>query len=203
MDVSLHGCNRSSILGNAIVVSFCLWLGLSSLYRLLSYLFAPAIKLKHCLCMTGYSFFYWNLAILLSYPLELNKENLNVPISWSLMFFGLPSSIALSYMFWEHTPSSSLTLQPTYLHASLQQFATNHRGILQKLLWQMPKIFAFLIVSGTHYQFLWYVSKIFIPGRKQLCELTAMMTPANYKDILAQKELRNYASLLLNVGKNS
>lgn len=31
--VSRHGCSPTSILGNAVAVSICLWLGLSVMYR--------------------------------------------------------------------------------------------------------------------------------------------------------------------------
>ena len=40
---------------------------------------------------------------------------------------------------------------------------------------------------GTHYQFLWYMARVFLPGRRQLCRLTALIQPARYADILTQK----------------
>lgn len=42
-------------------------------------------------------------------------------------------------------------------------------------------------VIGTHYQFLWYVARVFLPGRKQLCRLSALIQPSQYADILTQK----------------
>jgi hypothetical protein len=33
MGGSRHGCNQAALLGNAVVVSLCLWCGLSALYR--------------------------------------------------------------------------------------------------------------------------------------------------------------------------
>jgi pimeloyl-ACP methyl ester carboxylesterase len=76
---------------------------------------------------------------------------------------------------------------------ALQQFAQQNSRMLQKLLWAIPKIIAFIIVTGTHYQFLWYVAKVFLPGKKQLCRLSALLQPARYADILTQKELRKFA----------
>eukprot|EP01035_Chromulina_nebulosa_P027670 gene27670-36420_t len=61
MEISKVGCNPTSQLGNAVVVSLCLWIGLSIMYRLLAFVIAPPIGMKHCLSMTGYSFFSWNL----------------------------------------------------------------------------------------------------------------------------------------------
>jgi hypothetical protein len=52
-----------------------------SLRRLLSFVIAPAIELKHCLCMTGYSFFSWSAAMLLSYPLEIYEDLIGLPIA--------------------------------------------------------------------------------------------------------------------------
>ena len=75
MGVTRHGCNQSALLGNAVVVSLCLWLGLSSLYRILTFMIAPTISMRHCLSITGYSFFAWNLSLLLSYPLENYQQN--------------------------------------------------------------------------------------------------------------------------------
>jgi hypothetical protein len=95
MEISKVGCNPTSQLGNAVVVSLCLWLGLSTLYRILAYVIAPPIGLKHCLSMTGYSFFSWNLALLCMYPLELYKDDIKIPISLPLVIFCIPSSLAL------------------------------------------------------------------------------------------------------------
>lgn len=82
MGASASGCDRSDLLGNSVVVSLCLWGGLSFIYRLLSYVIAPTIELKHCLCMTGYSLFSWIMALLVSYPLEVYED-----------IFGLPGEI--------------------------------------------------------------------------------------------------------------
>lgn len=40
---------------------------------------------------------------------------------------------------------------------------------------------------GTHYQFLWYLARVFLPGRRQQCELSALIQPAQYADIITQK----------------
>lgn len=49
------------------------------------------------------------------------------------------------------------------------------------------KILAFALIAGTHYQLLWYLARVFLPGRRQLCQLSALVQPARYADILAQK----------------
>lgn len=56
---------------------------------------APTIGLKHCLSMTGYSFFAWNLALLCSFPLELYGDVLRIPMMLPLVVLGIPSSLAL------------------------------------------------------------------------------------------------------------
>jgi hypothetical protein len=63
MEIAKNGCNPTSQLGNAVIVSLFIWLGLSALYRLLSYAIAPAITMRICLSMTGYTFFSWNMAL--------------------------------------------------------------------------------------------------------------------------------------------
>ena len=39
----------------------------------------------------------------------------------------------------------------------------------------------------THYQFLWYMARVFLPGRRQLCRLSALVQPSQFGDILTQK----------------
>lgn len=56
---------------------------------------APTIGLQHCLSMTGYSFFAWNLALLCSFPLELYGDVLRIPMMLPLVVLGIPSSLAL------------------------------------------------------------------------------------------------------------
>jgi hypothetical protein len=121
-------------------------------------------------------------------------------------------------MFWEHTAASSMTLQPSQLPSSMQHFAATHNRCLQRIVWALPKILAFLLVAGTtgfggpmsvlqcvnkpmsliltvdpphragtHYQFLWYMARVFLPGRRQLCKLSALVQPKHYADILTQK----------------
>lgn len=197
MDTSRHGCSKSSVLGNATAVSICLWFVISSLYRILTFVIAPSIEMRHCLSVMGYSFFAWNVALICSYPLERYYDVIGLPISLPIILFGIPAAVAQGYMFWEHTPASSLTLQPASFPSSLQNFAQNNSRWLQKVLWAVPKILAFAIVTGTHYQFLWYVARVFLPGRKQQCELSALMQPAQYADIITQKELRKYAVMLV------
>lgn len=100
MEISRHGCNPTSQLGNALVVSLFIWFGLSALYRLLALLVAPSIEFKHCLCVTGYGFFAWNAALLCSYPIENYKEYVEVPLMLPLVLFGLPAALAQVSLFY-------------------------------------------------------------------------------------------------------
>jgi hypothetical protein len=46
---------------------------------------------------------------------------------------------------------------------------------------------AAVMMIGTHYQFLWYVARVFLPGRKRSCRLSALIKLSEYADILSQK----------------
>jgi hypothetical protein len=196
MEVKDGGCSRASILGSTVVTSFCLWLGLASLYSLVAILLAPAISFKQTLCMTGYSFYPWMVAILTSYTLEQLESNYWMHVT-PLILFGLPSSVALGLLFWEYTPQSSVTMRVNSCPQRLQWCAQRNLDLLQRLLHALPKIIAFVFVVATHYQFLWFLARVFLPGRKQMCRLTAILQPAAYADILTQKELIRYAYALL------
>ena len=71
--------------------------------RLLSFLIAPDIAFRHCLCITGYSFFSWSIALILSHLCDLYKTW--VPAYIPLAAFGLPSAIAIV-----RTSSNGITL---------------------------------------------------------------------------------------------
>lgn len=94
MDTSKHGCSQSAVLGNSTIVSICLWLCISLFYRLLAFVIAQSISMKHCLCLVGYSFFAWNVALICSYPLEKYQEFIGIPIALPIVLFGIPSAIA-------------------------------------------------------------------------------------------------------------
>jgi hypothetical protein len=49
------------------------------------------------------------------------------------------------------------------------------------------QILAFIFIAGTHYQLLWYIARVFLPGKRQLCQLSALVQPGQYADILTQK----------------
>lgn len=201
--VSLHGhengCGRPSLLGNSVVISLYLWMGLSFLYRLLAFIIAPDLDLRHCLCVTGYSYFWWSVALALSHLCDMHDE-VGVPASFPLALIGIPSSVAVGYIFWEHTPLSSISVQST---TSVQCRSIFNEQLLQRLLWCIPKIIAFVIVAGTHYQFLWYLARVFLPSKQELCRLSALMRPAQYAEILSQKELRKFAMVLLQKASES
>ena len=116
MDSPHHGCDRSSLLRDAIGVSFCLWGGLSMFYRLLlntifsflpinhilfiffnrlfAFLVAPSIRIRHCLCLTGYSFYSWIIALLVSHSLSVYYPYLHLPPKIGLVLFSVPCAIA-------------------------------------------------------------------------------------------------------------
>lgn len=118
MEIARHGCNPTTQLGNALVVSLFIWLGLSGLYRLLALLVAPSIELKHCLCVTGYGFFAWNVALLCIYPLENFSDSLGIPTMLPLVIFGIPSSLAQV----QYTP----LVRPAQASARLLQLPLKH-----------------------------------------------------------------------------
>ena len=202
------GCSRASILGNVVVTSLCLWLGLALLYRLVALLLAPAIDIRHTLCSTGYSFYSWMLAFVVSHVLdEFVLVDHDIHENWTytrmlpLFIIGLPSSVALGRMFWEFTPTAVVTVHSTSCPRQLQRCAARHSTVLNSIYHHLPKIIAFLFVTATHYQFLWYLQRVFLPGRQQMCRLSVIMNPASYADILMQKELLNYINYL--VGQKS
>ncbi len=41
------------------------------------------------------------------------------------------------------------------------------------------------------------MARVFLPGRRQLCRLSALIQPSQYADILSQKEIRMFALKLL------
>lgn len=112
-------------------------------------------------------------------------------------------------MFWEHTPFSSVTLSRHKLPLSSgascfrRRCASTYTATLQTLLWWIPKIIAFVMITGLHYQLLWYLARVFLPSRRTSCRLAALIRPDQYTDILTQKELRKFTSGLLNSRKRS
>lgn len=192
MEGARNDCDPTSQLGNIIIVCLFVWIGLSLLYRFLAIFVAPSIQFKHCLCVTGYSFFFWSLAILSTLPLEHYRDSISLPILTPLIIIGLPCSIAQGFIFWESTPHANQTNNCP----SIFNFK-----ILESLARALPKIIAFILIAGTHYQLLWYIARVFLPGSRQLCRLSALIKPTIYADILTQKELRIFASNLFN-GKN-
>lgn len=191
MEFTPHGCSQSALLGNTVVISLCIWVALSAVYRLLAYFVCPWMELKHCLCILGYSFYPWSAALLLSYPLEFSSHVFGIPSFLPLVLLGIPAAVTQGFIFWEAVPQSSITIKPNALHRSIQQYSS----WIQQLAWLAPKLVAFVFIAGTHYQLLWYIARVFLPGKRQLCELSALVEPSKYADILTQKV--SYAIVLL------
>lgn len=200
LQVNELGCKRTEMLHSSVITSLCLWIGLSTLYQVVGWLLAPPIRFTHCLCMVGYSFYSWMLAMSCSYFLEV-VLGLDRPHSVPLIIFGIPSSVSLGILFWELTPASGVTLRPSAFPSSLQSCVMQHSRLLQRFTQLIPKLLGFIFVTATHYQFLWYLARVFLPGRRQMCRLSAIISPAAYADILTQKELLSFAEWLLATGK--
>lgn len=197
MDSAHHGCARSSLLRDAIGVSLCLWGGLSLFYRLFAFLVAPSIRIRHCLCLTGYSFYSWIVALLVSYGLRVYYPYLHFPPKIGLVLFSVPCAIAQGYVFWEYTP---LSITPRNLPASWRRLTDSHRHLVERILWAIPKLVVLILVAVTHYQTLWYLARVFLPSRRHYCRFSALLNPANYADIITQKELREFTMKMLKKG---
>jgi hypothetical protein len=83
----------------------------SLLSSLVAFLVAPGISLKHSLCLTGYSMFAWNVALLGSHVLDVYSSLLHIPPKYSLVLFGIPCAIAqVSRSFLPSLPHETLRL---------------------------------------------------------------------------------------------
>lgn len=71
------------------------------------------------------------------------------------------------------------------------------KRLFTRLLWLVPKLIGFVLVCATHYQFLWYLERVFLPGKKQLCAMSALLQPGDFADIITQKELLHFLSTLM------
>ena len=135
-----------------------------------------------------------------------------VTMQSKFILFGIPSALAQGCVFWEHTP---ITLQSHDLPVPLRRLADRNTQLAERVLRAIPKVeklvyfivvmFAdcgvsfsrmfvatylishVILVTGTHYQFMWYIARVFLPGRKHYCKLSALVNPANYADIITQK----------------
>ena len=94
VDTSRHGCHRSSLLGNGVVVCLCVWAGLSCIFWILSFLIAPKLKLVQFVSTVGYSFFGWGLSLMLSIAFEVLEEtSFSLPPALPLIAVGLSAAI--------------------------------------------------------------------------------------------------------------
>jgi hypothetical protein len=201
IDTSRHGCTRSALLGNGVVVCLCMWAGLTCIFRILSFIIAPKLKLSQFASALGYSFFAWGLSLSLSITCDLLSDSVfGLPPALPLVLIGLPAAMKHGLIFWEYTAPSPLKLETNYFPASLRPFIDRHHATLQYLVWSIPKLLALVVITGTHYQCLWYMSRVFLPGKQQQCRLSRLIQPSAYADILAQKELIRYAGELIKTG---
>ena len=53
-------------------------------------------------------------------------------------------------------------------HPCVAHPPTFHCPLLQRLAWAVPKILAFVVVTGTHYQFLWYAFPLLLTCTRYL-----------------------------------
>jgi hypothetical protein len=125
---------------------------LSFSLRLFAFLVAPSIRIRHCLCLSGYSFFSWNAALLVSYALRVYFPYLQLPPKVGLVLFSVPCALAQvqsehgllvssfasqGYVFWEYTP---LAINPRHLPASWRRITDQHSRLTERVLWAIPKV---------------------------------------------------------------
>ena len=156
---------------------------------------ASTIELKHCLSITGYRFFAWNVALLISYPLESYLAVISLPV-----FFPSNCSVYHSLSPKGACSGSTPLLAPShcslqYSPSSLQQCTSQHLGCSQKISRVVLKVVAFVVIAGTHYKFLWFVARVYMPGKKELCQLSTLVQPSQYADIITQKVSHNHRSI--------
>lgn len=137
MDTTHFGCTRSALLGDAVMVAMSLWLGLAAMHRLLSFLVAPGLNAKHCVCLVGYSLFSWCIALLLSSAFDAQRSLLHIPPQIPLILFGIPSALAQGCVFWEHIP---IALQSHDLPVPLRRLADRNTQLAQRILRAIPKV---------------------------------------------------------------
>ena len=104
-----NGCNQSSTLGNAFVISVMLWIALSGFYRAVAFVAVPEVTFVESLCIVGYSYFAWCAALSLSYLMGLLYIMKGLWLSIPLVVLGLPASFVQSMLFYHKLPRVSLS----------------------------------------------------------------------------------------------
>ena len=177
LDVSKHGCNQASMLGNAVVISISVWLGLSIFYRVVALIIAPSLTLSKCASIIGYSYFAWNIALLLSYPLIHFLAIDGIILKIPLILFGLPSSAAQGYVFW----CSALNKNPieTAIRRSRRGAGRASSDVTPALspnkVHQIIKTVAFILIGGLHFQSFIYMARVYLHEKVQYCHLSAIL----------------------------
>jgi len=178
MDVTKHKCRRETLLGNSLAVSFNVWLGTSTMYFLLSYLLVSRVTFLQSLASTGYALFGWCLALFSAHMLTFCGIG-QLGVELILLILGGPSAWNLAMVFWREHP------------------LPRTECLRNRIIIALPKLGLFMIVAGTHYQFLRYLYNDFLKGNKELCRISSVLNPKEFANIVTQKQIRKYANSIL------
>jgi hypothetical protein len=166
MEVTKNGCNQSSTLGNAFVISLTLWMALSAFYRLVGFVAVPEVTFVESLCVTGYGYFAWSAALALSYLMGLFPVMKGAWLSIPLVLLGLPASASQVMLFWYKLPRISTSAV----------FTTGTSGLsLAVRVRHALKLLAILAVFVIHFQSLLYLAQVYLQEKKQLCHINAVL----------------------------
>lgn len=165
MEVTKNGCNQSSTLGNAFVISVMLWIALSGFYRAVAFVAVPEVTFVESLCIVGYSYFAWCAALSLSYLMGLLHIMKGLWLSIPLVVLGLPASFVQSMLFYHKLPRVSLS----------SIFSSNSQLSLAVRIRHSLKLLAIVAITLIHFQSLLYLAQVYLQEKKQLCHINAVL----------------------------
>ena len=169
LEITKNGCNQAAMLGSGVVIAWGFWMGLSILYRLVSFFLAPAIRPAHCFALVGYSFFSWNLALLTSWimahVLGLDGWLLKLP----LMCCGLPTSLSQGYLFFNKTFPVAVSQGNAITNRTVE-----FRGVVFTVR-QIVKGLVFAVIAGMHFNAFMYLAYVYLQERRQMCHLSFLV----------------------------
>lgn len=165
MEVTKNGCNQSSTLGNAFVISVMLWVALSGFYRIVAFVAVPEVSFVESLCVVGYSYFAWCAALSLSYLMGLLHIMKGLWLSIPLVVLGLPASMVQAMLFYHKLPRVALS----------SIFSSNSQLSLAVRVRHSLKLLAIVAITLIHFQSLLYLAQVYLQEKKQLCHINAVL----------------------------
>ncbi len=165
MEVTKNGCNQSSTLGNAFVISVMLWIALSGFFKVVAFLAVPEVTFVESLCVVGYSYFAWSAALALSYLMGLLDNMKGLWLSIPLVVLGLPASLVQTMLFWYKLPRVALS----------SIFSGNSQLSLAVRVRHSLKLLAIVAITLIHFQSLLYLAQVYLQEKKQLCHINAVL----------------------------